>query len=129
MPITIHAYTTLADQPLADLRDQVARVYETSPEFADGQDAVEKLDSALAEGDLLYTAEFNDKVIAAIWSRGAADTRILQFIVVHPANRGRGVAEQLVEHVCNAESAKGAQHFKPGCGAIHRMLAHLERLA
>ncbi|MFA9202387.1 MAG: GNAT family N-acetyltransferase [Flavobacteriales bacterium] len=129
MPITIHAYTTLAEQPLSDLRDQVARIYETSPEFADGQDAVAKLEIALAAGDLLYTAEFNDKVIAAIWSRGTGDTRVLQFIVVHPANRGRGVAEQLVEHVCNAESEKGALYFKPGCGAIHRMLAHLERLA
>ena len=129
MPITIHAYTTLVDQVLPDLRDQVAHVYETSPEFADGQDAVSKLDVALAHGDLLYTAEFNDKVIAAIWSRGTDATRLLQFIVVHPANRGRGVAEQLVEHVCNTESDKGALHFKPGCGAVHRMLAHLERLA
>lgn len=129
MPITIHAYTALAGQPLPDLRAQVARVYETSPEFADGQDAVAKLDIALAEGDLLYTAEFNDKVIAAIWSRGVEDSRLLQFIVVHPANRGRGVAEQLVEQACNAEAAKGVKHFQPGCGAIHRMLAHLERLA
>ncbi len=129
MPITIHAYTALSDQPLSDLRDQVAHVYETSPEFADGQDAVAKLDIALAEGDLLYTAEFNDKVIAAIWSRGMGNTRLLQFIVVHPANRGRGVAEQLVEHVCNTEADKGVIQFKPGCGAIHRMLAHLERLA
>jgi GNAT superfamily N-acetyltransferase len=129
MPITIHAYTSLADQPLADLRDQVARVYETSPEFADGQDAVLKLSGAMLHGDLLYTAEFNDKVIAAIWSRGTGDARVLQFIVVHPANRGRGVAEQLVEHVCNTEAEKGVRHFQPGCGAVHRMLAHLERLA
>ena len=129
MPITIHAYTTLTSQPLDDLRDQVARVYETSPEFADGQDAVTQLDRALSEGSVLYTAEFNDKVIATIWSCGSGDTRVLQFIVVHPANRGRGVAEQLVEQVCHAESDKGVKNFKPGCGAIHRMLAHLERLA
>ncbi|MEC7118375.1 MAG: GNAT family N-acetyltransferase [Pseudomonadota bacterium] len=126
MPISVHAYQSL-DNP--EHRAQVARVYETSPEFADGEDAVQKLDTALAEGDVLYTAEFNDKVIGAIWSRGTGEERLLQFIVVHPANRGRGVAEQLVEQACLTEEKKGATRFKPGCGAIHRMLAHLERLA
>jgi GNAT superfamily N-acetyltransferase len=125
MPVTVHAYTSLAD---ATLRQQIERVYETSPEFADGEDAAQQLDLALGKGDVLYTAEFNDKVIGAIWSRGQGDERLLQYVVVHPSNRGRGIAEQLIEQVCVQESAKGVAHFRPGCGAIHRMLAHLNRL-
>jgi ribosomal protein S18 acetylase RimI-like enzyme len=30
----------------------------------------------------------------------------LEYIVVHPANRGRGVAERLVEEVCRMEEEK-----------------------
>jgi GNAT superfamily N-acetyltransferase len=125
MPVTVHAYATLTDD---HLRKQIERIYETSPEFADGEDAVAQLDISLARGDVLYTAEFNDKVIGAIWSRGDGDERLLQYVVVHPSNRGRGVAEQLLEEACKLEAEKGVKHFRPGCGAIHRMLAHLDRL-
>ncbi|MDD9840188.1 GNAT family N-acetyltransferase, partial [Escherichia coli] len=52
----------------------------------------------------------------------------LEYIVVHPANRGRGVAERLVEEACRIEEAKGVKIFEPGCGAIHRCLAHIGKL-
>ncbi|MBC7751377.1 MAG: GNAT family N-acetyltransferase, partial [Candidatus Saccharibacteria bacterium] len=42
MPLTIHAYQTLND----DLRDQLENLYNISPEFADGTQAVEALDKA-----------------------------------------------------------------------------------
>jgi len=130
MPLTIHAYQTLDD----DLRDQLANLYDISPEFADGMQAVEALDKALARSAQsyttnfhakLYTAEFNDKVIAAIWVTGCGAERLLQYIVVHYANRGRGVADQLVRAVTEQEQALGVSSFQPGCGAIHRALAHL----
>ncbi len=130
MPLTIHAYQTLND----DLRDQLANLYDISPEFADGIQAVEALDKALARSAQsyttnfhakLYTAEFNDKVIAAIWVTGCGAERLLQYIVVHYANRGRGVADQLVRAVTEQEQALGVNNFQPGCGAIHRALAHL----
>ena len=54
--------------------------------------------------------------------------RSLENIVVHPANRGRGVAERLVEEVCRIEEEKGVKNFEPGCGAIHRCLAHLGKI-
>ncbi len=38
----------------------------------------------------------------------------LEYIVVHPANRGRGVADRLVSEVCRMEEAKGVQHFRAG---------------
>ncbi|TCM70975.1 acetyltransferase (GNAT) family protein [Acinetobacter calcoaceticus] len=125
MPITVHAYTSLENE---DIRDQLERIYDTSPEFGDGQDAIEQLEQNLAQYTLVYTAEFNCKIIGAIWCTGQGDSRLLENIVVHPANRGRGVAERLVAEVCRLEEAKEVKKFEPGCGAIHRCLAHLGKI-
>ena len=125
MPITVHAYTSLEN---AEVRSQLERLYDTSPEFGDGQDAIDQLELNLAQYTLVYTAEFNTKLIAAIWSTGQGESRTLENIVVHPANRGRGVAERLVEEVCRIEEEKGIKNFEPGCGAIHRCLAHLGKI-
>ncbi|WP_296279717.1 GNAT family N-acetyltransferase [uncultured Acinetobacter sp.] len=125
MPITIHAKTSLEN---AEVRDQLERLYDTSPEFGDGKDAVEQLEQNLAQYTLLYTAEFNTKIIGALWCTGQGESKILENIVVHPANRGRGVAERLVEEVCRIEEEKGVKNFEPGCGAIHRCLAHLGKI-
>ena len=125
MPITVHAYTSLEKE---ELRSQLERLYDTSPEFGDGHDAVEQLEQNLAQYTLLYTAEFNTKVIGAIWCSGQGENKTLEYIVVHPANRGRGVAERLVEEVCHMEEAKGVKVFEPGCGAIHRCLEHIGKI-
>ena len=125
MPITVHAYTSLEKE---ELRSQLERLYDTSPEFGDGHDAVEQLEQNLAQYTLLYTAEFNTKVIGAIWCSGQGENKTLEYIVVHPANRGRGVAERLVEEVCRMEEAKGVKVLEPGCGAIHRCLEHIGKI-
>ena len=125
MPITVHAYTSLEKE---ELRSQLERLYDTSPEFGDGHDAVEQLEQNLAQYTLLYTAEFNTKVIGAIWCSGQGENKTLEYIVVHPANRGRGVAERLVEEVYRMEEAKGVKVFEPGCGAIHRCLEHIGKI-
>ena len=67
-------------------------------------------------------------MIAAIWCTGQGESKTLENIVVHPANRGRGIAERLVSEVCRMEEAKGVKVFEPGCGAIHRCLAKLEKI-
>ena len=125
MPITVHAYTSLEKE---EVRSQLERLYDTSPEFGDGHDAVEQLEQNLAQYTLLYTAEFNTKVSGAIWCSGQGENKTLEYIVVHPANRGRGVAERLVEEVCRMEEAKGVKVFEPGCGAIHRCLEHIGKI-
>ena len=125
MPITVHAKTSLENE---EVRNQLERLYDTSPEFGDGKDAVEQLDQTLAQYTLLYTAEFNTKIIGALWCTGQGESKVLENIVVHPANRGRGVAERLVEEVCRIEEEKGVKVFEPGCGAIHRCLAHLGKV-
>ena len=126
MPITVHTYSSLAENE--EVRNQLERLYDTSPEFGDGEDAIEQLEQNLAQYTTLYTAEFNTKIIGAIWCTGQGESKTLEFIVVHPANRGRGVAERLVSEACRIEEEKGVKVFEPGCGAIHRCLVHLEKI-
>lgn len=126
MPITVHAYTSLENE---EMRSQLERLYDTSPEFGDGQDALDQLAQNLAQYTTVYTAEFNTKIIGAIWCTGQGESKILEYIVVHPANRGRGVAERLVSEACRLEEEKGVKVFEPGCGAIHRCLAHIGKLS
>jgi len=125
MPITVHAKTSIENQ---EVRQQLEHLYNTSPEFSDGADAIEQLEQNLTQYTLLYTAEFNTKIIGALWSTGQGESRVLENIVVHPANRGRGVAERLVSEVCRMEEEKGVKIFEPGCGAIHRCLAHIGKI-
>ena len=125
MPITVHAYSDLSDE---NLRTQLETLYETSPEFSDGTDAVEQLEVAMQKNTLIYTAEFNTKIIGAVWVTGQGQERLVHYIVVHPANRGRGIAERLIDGMCQAEEAKGANIFRPGCGAIHRCLSRLGKI-
>ena len=125
MPITVHAKTSLENN---EVREQLERLYDTSPEFGDGNDAIEQLEQNLAQYTTLYTAEFNTKIIGAVWATGQGESRTLENIVVHPANRGRGVAERLISEVCRIEEEKGVIQFEPGCGAIHRCLTALEKI-
>ncbi|OTG88124.1 GNAT family N-acetyltransferase [Acinetobacter sp. ANC 4558] len=125
MPITVHPKTSIENEAI---RNQLERLYDTSPEFSDGKDAIEQLEQNLLQYTLLYTAEFNTKIIAAIWCTGQGESKVLENIVVHPANRGRGVADRLVSEVCRIEQAKGVQGFEPGCGAIHRCLSKLGKI-
>lgn len=125
MPITVHAYTSIDEE---EIRDQLERLYSSSPEFPDGATAIAQLQQALAQYTLLYTAEFNTRIIGAIWCTGTGEEKKLQYIVVHPANRGRGVAERLISEVCRMEEAKNVQHFVPGCIAIHRNLLRLGKI-
>ena len=125
MPIIVEAVSDLRD---AMVRNQIERLYETSPEFGDGQDALDQLDEAVKKDTILYTAIFNEKIIGAIWSSGVGESRLLHNVVVHPANRGRGVSDRLISEIIRLEEQKGVKQFKPGCGAIHRSLARLEKL-
>lgn len=60
MPITVHAYTSLEND---EVRSQLERLYDTSPEFSDGADAMEQLEQNLAQYTSVYSAEFNSKIL------------------------------------------------------------------
>lgn len=122
MPITVHPQTSLQN---AEVRDQIERLYDASPEFSSGKAALDQLERQLSEYTVFYTAEFNTKIIGVIWSTGQQDQRKFEYIVIHPANRGRGVAERLVSEAHRLETLNGVKHFEPGCSAIQRCLAEV----
>lgn len=127
MPITIHPYSSLENK---EIERQLEQLYMTSPEFSNGIEAVHELKKTIGEQTLLYTAEFNTKIIAAIWCfRDEANSkRILKYIVVHPANRGRGVAQRLISEVCFMEKKHNPHTlFTPGCAEIKRILDLLSK--
>lgn len=130
MPLESIAINSFEKNSLDDpeLKLRVEKLYDTSPEFASGSDAVAFFEKVFAKGDVLYLGMFNDKPIAAIGclNEGIDGSRLLQYIVIHPANRGRGLAPKFVKQVIDLERKKGNTKFVPGCGAIHRILAMYE---
>lgn len=125
MPLTAIPYQSLADEKLAQ---QVKKLYDVSPEFADGDSALSAINTMLSKGSTLYLGMFNDKPIAGIMVRGVSEVRLMQYIVIHPANRGRGLASIFLKDVGEQEKQKGVIGFEAGCGVIHKTLTKLDML-
>lgn len=106
MPVVVELAAPPLDETVAA---ELLRIYSDSPDFASPEAAVAVLRDAVAEGDSLYLGIFNAHPIAAVLARGAGETRHLRYLAVHPATRGRGVAERLLAEVRRLESARGAQ--------------------
>lgn len=122
MPVIVHSLNQIADE---NIKSQIIKIYQHTHEFTDGEQAYQALEQAVEQDTQFYVAIFNDKIIASIWSAGTGDSRLLKHIVVHPANRGRGIAERLISEVCRLEEEKGVQHFQPYCPAIRKTLIKL----
>lgn len=122
MPVIVHSLNQIADE---NIKSQIIKIYQHTHEFTDGEQAYQVLEQAVEQDTQFYVAIFNDKIIASIWSTGTGDSRLLKHIVVHPANRGRGIAERLISEVCRLEEEKGVQHFQPYCPAIRKALIKL----
>jgi GNAT superfamily N-acetyltransferase len=106
MPVAVE----IASAPLPeDTAAELARIFEGSPDFASPEAAVAVMRDAVASGDTLYTGVFNNRHIAAVLVRGEGDTRHLRYLTVHPATRGRGVAERLVNEVRRLEAERGTR--------------------
>ena len=127
MPIVVQAVHDIKD---VLIRNQIERLYDISPEFINGMDAITQLEAALENNSRLYIASFNDKIIGAVWcERLTAQRSRLSYVVIHPANRGRSVAERLISELCRFEEADGICEFEPSCGATYRCLQHLGKLS
>ena len=105
-----------------ELQQGLVKLYDSSPEFSHGSDAIDKSEDVLAANGAVYVGWFNGKAVAAIMASHGADNRLLHNIVVHPANRVRGIADRLMAETCRLEREKGATHFVAGCTAIARLL-------
>ena len=101
MPLESVAINNFENNRIDDpeLKLRVEKLYDSSPEFATGRDAVAFFEKAFAKGDILYLGMFNEKPIAAMgcFNEGIESSRLLQYIVLHPANRGRGLAPKFVK--------------------------------
>lgn len=118
MPVMV----TSERQLTPELQQGLVKLYDSSPEFSHGSDAIEKSEDVLAAKGAVYVGWFNGKAVAAIMASPSADNRLLHNIVVHPANRGRGIADRLVAEACRLEREQGNSHFVAGCTAIARLL-------
>lgn len=92
MPVIVDRQTTVK-------KEEFIKLYDNSPEFLNGEDAFRQFEQQQAT---LYTAVFNTKIIAAVWVK---QNQVFH-IVVHPANRGRGIAKRLVSEVHRLEDLK-----------------------
>lgn len=120
MPITVHPKTSMEND---EVSKQLERLYQMSPELSDGKNALEQLQDNLGQYSLIYTAEFNTKVIAAICCSGQGETKQLAHLIVHPANHGRGVEERLIAEVCRIETEQGTLNFHSDSETIQQYLA------
>lgn len=118
MPVSVTAEKSLSPELSAGL----SKLYASSPEFGSGQEAVEEAERVLGIGGTVYVGWFNGKAVSSIMAWGPDDARTLRWIVVHAANRGRGIADRLVAEACRLEREQGRSHFVPGCTAIARLL-------
>lgn len=111
MPVVVETASAPLDRELAG---ELLRIYSDSPDFTAPETAVAVLADALANGDTLYTGVFNQRHIAAVLVRGEGPTRYLRYLGVHPATRGRGVAERLVAEVRRLEAERGTEWLEAG---------------
>lgn len=123
MPVSIHAHTSLEN---LEIERQLQRLYAMSTEFKQGDDAITELKMTLGQGTTLYTAEFNTKVIAAMWVSVLDNHILFHHIVVHTANRGRGIAARLIEAVYELENLTTPNQITTNCPTIAHCLKNIK---
>lgn len=109
MPVIVESFRQALP---AEVGAQLSRVYRDSPEFESGEAAVAALAAALAAGATLYTGFFNQRHIAAILAEGEGPHRQLRYLCVHPATRGRGVAERLMAEARRLQGEVGVEYLE-----------------
>lgn len=119
MPITVHTYASLEKE---EIYSQIERLYVVSPEYENESQAISMLIQHLNQGAVLYIAMFNDKVIGFVLAMGASYERKLNELVIHPANRGRGIARRLIEEVDKIEREHGVKNITSTCAVIQKIL-------
>lgn len=133
MPLETIAINSFEENIIDDpnLKLWIEKLYDNSQEFTSGTEAVAFFEQTFKQGNQLYLGMFNGKPIASIgcFDDGETDKKRLQYVVVHPANRGRGISAKLIKQVTDLERKKGILTFIAGCSVIHRILVKYDLLA
>ncbi len=106
MPVEIQEFHKNLPESVAI---QLVGVYVDSPEVVQAEQVLEQIRQGLAAGDRYYAGYFNGHYICGVLIHDEVDHRSMRFLAVHPATRGRGVAERLVDEVRRLETL-----LKPG---------------
>lgn len=106
MPILVE----VTQNPLSDQQlHEIANTYQNNPYCRTGEDAAKQLQHATEQGHSVYLGIFNSKIVAAVSVSGDFPARSMHYLQVHPATRGRGVAERLIAEVRRYETERGSQ--------------------
>lgn len=130
MPLEAIAINTL-DAPLIqkparehELAERLCALYDADDSQPTGREVLAIVEQGFARGQWLYVGMFNDKPIAAVccFDDGQTDAKRLQYLTVHPQNRGRAIDAKFIKLVYDAEIKKGVRQFVPADDDIHRIM-------
>lgn len=130
MPLEAFAISRL-DAPLIkkpsrknELAERLQALYDADDSQPDGKEVLAIVEQGFARGQCLYVGMFNDKPIAAVacFDDGQTDAKRLQYLTVHPQNRGRAIDAKFIKLVYDIEIKKGVRQFVPVDEDIHRIM-------
>lgn len=137
MPLEAFAITRL-DAPLInkparknELAERLEDLYNVDDDQPDGSRVINLIEASFARGGCLYVGIFNDKPIAAVgcFDDGQTNSKRLQYLTVHPQNRGRAIDAKFIKMVYDLEIKKGVRAFVPADPAIHQIMSDYGLLA
>ena len=116
-----------------ELRERITKLYADYPASQPDLPTDEPLavfEQAFRKGGLLYVGMFNDKPICVVgvFDDGQTDTKRLEYLAVHPENKGRNIEGKFIKQVYDAEVKKGVKQFMPVDTEIHRIMSEYEML-
>ncbi len=104
MPVEIQEFRRVLPD---DVQEQLHKVYIDMPASKDADDVIANVERALQAGGRYYAGLFNGRWICGVLVSGDQQERSMSYLAVHPATRGRGVAERLVDEVRALEGQRG----------------------
>ncbi len=137
MPLEAFAITRL-DAPLIkkparknELAERLKDLYNADDSHPDGDSVLNIIEASFARGGSLYVGMFNDKPIAAVgcFDDGQTNSKRLQYLTVHPQNRGRAIDAKFIKMVYDFEVKKGVRAFVPAETSIHQIMSDYGLLA
>ncbi|HCN16435.1 MULTISPECIES: hypothetical protein [Psychrobacter] len=131
--IAIHSLDTpLIKKPAREneLSERLHALYDSDDTQPDGAEVLSLVEQGFTRGQCLYVGMFNDKPIAAVacFDDGQTNAKRLQYLTVHPQNRGRAIDAKFIKLVYDAEVKKGVREFVPADADIHRIMSEYELL-
>ncbi|WP_367104767.1 hypothetical protein [uncultured Psychrobacter sp.] len=111
-----------------ELAERLQALYDSDDSQPSGEEVLNIIKQGFKRGQYLYVGMFNDKPIAAVgcFDDGQTDSRRLQYLTVHPQNRGRAIDAKFIKLVYDAEVKKGVRQFVPVDRDIHQIMSDYE---